>query len=94
LSIFSIFYLDCKKDIDYSKKIIRLLYIDLIISTMFFGKILKQGERYQFNAQNADEFQGEVLCITNAVLTPSSKESASLYIKQDSQEFIIATLTK
>lgn len=61
---------------------------------MFFGKILKQGERYQFNAQNADEFQGEVLSITNAVLTPSSKESASLYINKDSKEYLIAYLSK
>ena len=61
---------------------------------MFFGKILNQGESYQFNAQNADEFQGEVLSITNAVLTPTSKESASLYIKQENKEFLIATLTK
>ena len=61
---------------------------------MFFGKVLNQRERYQFNAQNTDEFQGEVLSITNAVLTPSSKESASIYIKQDNQEFLIATLTK
>lgn len=71
-----------------------MLDIDLIISTMFFGKILNQGESYQFNAQNADEFQGEVLSITNAVLTPTSKDSASLFIKQDNQEYLIATLTK
>jgi hypothetical protein len=61
---------------------------------MFFGKILNSGQSFKFNPTDAEDSQGEVLSITNAVLAPSSKESVSLYVKKDDQEFLIATLTK
>ncbi len=61
---------------------------------MFFGKILSQGQTYKFSAEEAEESQGEVLSITNVVLAPTSKEAASLWIKKDNEEFLIANLTK
>ena len=61
---------------------------------MFFGKILAQGQTYQFNTQHADQNQGEVLSLTNVVLAPTSQAPASLYIKKDSEEFLIASLDK
>jgi hypothetical protein len=61
---------------------------------MFFGKILNQGQTFKFNPQDAEEAQGEVLSITNVVLAPSSKESVSLFVKKQNEEFLIATLTK
>jgi len=35
-----------------------------------------------------------VLSLTNVVLAPTSKDSASLWIKKDNAEFLIASLTK
>jgi hypothetical protein len=61
---------------------------------MFFGKILASGQTFKFNPTDAEDSQGEVLSITNVVLAPSSKDSASLYIKKENEEFLIATLTK
>ena len=61
---------------------------------MFFGKILKEGQSYSFTASEAEETQGEVLSITNVVLAPTSAGSASLFIKNESGEFLIANLTK
>ena len=61
---------------------------------MFFGKILKEGQTYSFNPTEAEETQGEVLSITNVVLAPTSPAPTSLYIKKDSEEFLIASLTK
>lgn len=61
---------------------------------MFFGKILNQGQTFKFNPEDAADSQGEVLSITNVVLAPSSKESVSLFVKRENEEFLIATLTK
>jgi len=61
---------------------------------MFFGKILKDGQYYNFTANEAEETQGEVLSITNVVLAPNASGPASLYIKKNSDEFLIANLTK
>lgn len=61
---------------------------------MFFGKILNQGQSFKFNPQDAEEAQGEVLSITNVVLAPTSKDSVSLFVKKENEEFLIATLTK
>ena len=61
---------------------------------MFFGKILNQGQSFKFNPEDAGDSQGEVLSITNVVLAPSSKESVSLFVKRENEEFLIATLTK
>ena len=61
---------------------------------MFFGKILNSGQSFKFNPTDAEDSQGEVLSITNAVLAPTSKESVSLYVKKEDPEYLIATLTK
>lgn len=61
---------------------------------MFFGKILSNNQTYKFSADEAEETQGEVLSLTNVVLAPTSKDGASLYLKKDNQEFLIASLTK
>jgi len=50
---------------------------------MFFGKILASGQTFKFNPADAEDSQGEVLSITNVVLAPTSKDSASLYIKKE-----------
>jgi len=61
---------------------------------MFFGKILSQGKNFTFNADSVEEAQGEVLSLTNVVLAPTSQAGASLWIKKDAEEFLIANLTK
>ena len=61
---------------------------------MFFGKILKEGQTYNFTANEIEETQGEVLSITNIVLAPNALGPASLYIKKNSDEFLIASLSK
>lgn len=53
---------------------------------MFFGKILAQGQKYSFNAAEAEETQGEVLSLTNVVLAPTANNNpASLWIEKEGQ---------
>lgn len=61
---------------------------------MFFGKILSQGQTFKFAPSEAATFESDILSLTNVVLAPTSKEGASLYIKKDNQEFLVASLTK
>ena len=61
---------------------------------MFFGKILTQAQTFKFSTDEAEASQGEVLSITNLVLAPTSQAPASLWIKKDGEDFLIASLTK
>lgn len=61
---------------------------------MFFGKVISQSSPFSFTPSDNEDLEGTVLSLTNLVLAPSSKESGSLWIKKESQEFLIATLTK
>ena len=42
---------------------------------MFFGKVVTQSNAFEFSEANVEETAGEVLSLTNAVLTPNSKVS-------------------
>lgn len=61
---------------------------------MFFGRILTKDSPFVFGPESVNETQGEVLSITNVMLAPTSKDGATLWIKKDSNEYIIASLTK
>lgn len=62
---------------------------------MFFGKIISQAQPFRFApTDNEEELEGTVLSLTNVVLAPSSKESVSLWVQKEDEEFLIATLTK
>ncbi len=69
---------------------------------MFFGKVITQNTPFSFTPENVGEEAGEVLSLTNVVLAPGSvvsplsyiQNGGSLYIKKDSEEFLVASLTK
>ena len=61
---------------------------------MFFGKILNKNRPFPYTAESVEAVNGEVLSITNLALDPKSEEPASLFIKKQDGEYLIATATK
>lgn len=61
---------------------------------MFFGKIISQSQPFKFTPSEDEDVEGTVLSLTNVVLAPSSKDSASLWVQKEEEEFLVATLTK
>lgn len=57
---------------------------------MFFAKIITQKNPFVYNKENVDETVGDVICISNAALVPTSKgtnnsmqEKTTLILKKD-----------
>jgi hypothetical protein len=48
---------------------------------MFFGEIISQEKSFLFKENSKENNTREVLEISNAVLSPTSKESGSLYVR-------------
>ena len=61
---------------------------------MFFGKVISKSAPFKFSEDNVDETAGDVLSITNLTLAPGSGNQAAFYIKKDTEEFLVGSVTK